>query len=403
MTDGLEKRGDGEPPNDEKPGALTATDRDVVSTDERATSMSLAGPPRRARFRWLRRMVLLVGVPVLFVVAASWWYATTGRYVITENAYVKSHVIAVSTDLDGRVIDVGIRNNQPVRRGDVLFRLDPDPHWLALQLAQADVETVRNEILAIRAEFGQARAEILEAQERVSFFEREAVRQRDLAGRGISTRSRLDETEFELAAARQRVNALREKVRRVLADLGGDPERAVELHPRFVAAMADVELAELRLADTEVRAPTDGVVTQVSLEPGEWVEEGEPIFGLVAVDSVWIVANLKETQLTHVREGQQVEVSVDAFPDQSWAGRVSTISPATGAEFAVLPPQNASGNWVKVVQRIPVRIDLEPQDRMPILRAGMTATISIDTERERHLLGAAREAIAALVQDRDQP
>ena len=161
-------------------------------------------------------------------------------------------------------------------------------------------------------------------------------------------------------------------------------------------------MAELRLGYTTVRAPAYGIATQVHLEPGEWLEEGKPAFGLIEADDTWVVANLKETELTHVREGQLVEVSLDAYPDVTWAGRVTSIAPATGAEFAVLPPQNASGNWVKVVQRVPVRIDLEKLEGRRRLRAGMTAAISIDTQRERRLLTMAREAIASWREDRSQ-
>ena len=297
--------------------ALTASARN-------GTDVGTTAAPSRRRFRRLKRLVLLIAVPILMLLGASWWYSSTGRFISTENAYVKAHVIAISTDLDGRVVDVNIRNNQRVEKGDLLFRLDPDPHWLELQLSQARIQTVRNEIMAKHAEFHQAQSEIDEAQERVDYLKREAARQRD-------------------------------------------------------------------------RAPSGGIVTQVHLEPGEWLEEGEPVFGLIEVDDTWVIANLKETQLTHIQEGQEVEVQVDAYPDLTWKARLTSIAPATGAEFAVLPPQNASGNWVKVVQRVPVRIDLEPTEGRPPLRAGMTASISIDTKRQRQLLSTAREAIAALV------
>ncbi|MDF1792870.1 MAG: HlyD family secretion protein [Thalassobaculaceae bacterium] len=352
--------------------------------------------PRRRRGRWVKRLVLLVVVPVLALGGASYLYAVTGRYVTTENAYVKAHIIAISTDIDGRVSEVYVRNDQRVKQGDVLFRIDPDPHWLELKSAEARMMTIRQEVEATRAEFHQVQAEIAEARETVSYYVREAARQRQLNKRGVATAAKLDEAEFEVASARQRVRVLEQKVRTVLAALGGDPERAVELHPKYIEAQTTREIAELHLGYTEIRAPADGIVTQVHLEPGEWLEEGDPAFGLIEADDTWVVANLKETQLTHIREGQIVEVGIDAYPDVTWKARLTSIAPATGAEFAVLPPQNASGNWVKVVQRIPVRIDLEPVDGRPILRAGMTASISIDTERERQLLTTVRESIAAL-------
>lgn len=357
---------------------------------------------RRGRGRRLRRVILLVLVPLLMILAGGTWYAFTGRYVTTENAYVKAHVIAISTDIDGRVVEVLTRNDRRVKAGDVLFRLDPDPHWLRLQITEAKIEAVRYGLAAMRAEYHQIEAEIAEGVETVRYYENEAQRQRSLAKTGAGTAARLDEAEFELAASRQQVRGLREKIRKVLAELGGDPERAPELHPRYLEALAERNMAELRLGYTQVRAPADGVVTQMHLEPGEWLEEGEAAFGLIEIDETWVVANLKETELTHVREGQPVVVSVDAYPGVTWLARVASIAPATGAEFAVLPPQNASGNWVKVVQRVPVRIDLQPVGGHPPLRAGMTAAVSIDTGRERQLLTLAREAIAAWREDRAQ-
>ncbi len=357
---------------------------------------------RRGRGRRIRRLILLVLVPLLMIAAGTAWYALTGRYVTTENAYVKAHVIAVSTDIDGRVVEVFVRNDKRVKAGDLLFRLDPDPHWLHLQIADAKIEAVRNAIDAMRAEYRQIEAEIAEGGASVRYYEREAERQRSLAKSGAGTAAKLDEAEFELVAAREKLRGLREKIRKVLAELGGDPVRAAELHPRYLEALAERNMAELQLGYTNVRAPADGIATQVHLEPGEWLEAGKPAFGLIEIDETWVVANLKETELTHVREGQQVEVAVDAYPGVTWKAHITSIAPATGAEFAVLPPQNASGNWVKVVQRVPVRIDLEQTADQPPLRAGMTASISIDTGQERALLTLAREAIAAWREDRAQ-
>jgi membrane fusion protein (multidrug efflux system) len=377
------------------------TDR-AEAAQQSVPAASIETKARRGRGRRIRRLILLVLLPLLMIAAGTTWYAFTGRYVTTENAYVKAHVIAISTDIDGRVVEVFVRNDKRVKAGDLLFRLDPDPHWLHLQIADAKIESVRNAIDGMRAEYRQIEAEIAEGSESVRYFQREAERQRALAKSGAGTAAKLDEAEFELAAARQKLRGLREKIRKVLAELGGDPERAAELHPHYLEALAERNMAELQLGYTNVRAPADGIATQVPLEPGEWLEAGEPAFGLIEIDETWVVANLKETELTHVREGQPVEVAVDAYPGLAWKARITSIAPATGAEFAVLPPQNASGNWVKVVQRVPVRIDLEQTADQPPLRAGMTASISIDTGRERRLLTAAREAIAAWREDRSQ-
>jgi membrane fusion protein, multidrug efflux system len=350
-------------------------------------------PPRPRRSL---RVVLLGVVPALAGAIGLYWYATSGRYVSTENAYVKSDIIAISPDVDGRVVSVEVAENQLVKKGEVLFRIDPEPFRLALDLAEAKVLAVRHDVEAARAEFREIEAEIDEAKARVDFSDQQAKRQRELQGRGHAAQASLDEAEMELATSKQRVTGLREKLRTVLVKLGGDPASAVELHPDFRAAEADRDMAARDLKDAEVRAPVDGIVSRMRLQAGEWVKEGEPAFSIIDPASTWIEANLKETQLENVRVGQQVEVEVDAYPHDRWQGEVVSISPATGAEFALIPPQNATGNWVKVVQRLPVRIAVHPRDGQPPLRAGMTVAATIDTEREPQLAKLAKDAVAAV-------
>jgi membrane fusion protein (multidrug efflux system) len=353
-------------------------------------------PPPRRRARRLIRPLLLMVVPAAVALVGLYWYAMSGRYVATENAYVKADMVAISPDINGRVIAVEVAENQFVRQGDVLFRLDPEPLQIALDMAEAKMLAVRNDIEASRAEFHQIEAEIGEATERVQFHAQQAERQRELQGRGISTEVQLEQAEVELMAARQRVVALQEKLRTVLAALGGDPASAAELHPLYRQAEAERGMAALDLDDAVVRAPLDGVVSRMRLQPGEWLEEGEPAFSIINPATTWIEANLKETQLEHVEVGQQVEIEVDAYPAALWLGKVASISPATGAEFALIPPQNATGNWVKVVQRLPVRIAVESRQDQPPLRAGMTVTVSIDTEREPKLAQLINGAVAAV-------
>ena len=335
-------------------------------------------------------------MPLLVGLVGLYWYAVSGRYITTENAYVKSDIVTISTDIDGRVVSVEVAENQLVGQGDVLFRIDPEPFEIALAMADANILTVRHDIEASRAEFRQVEAEIDEALERVKFFQQQAERQRELEERGIAAQVRLEEAELELAAASQRVTALREKLRTVLARLGGDPASAVELHPAFMAAEARRDMAARDLAHTVVRAPVDGFVSRMRLQRGEWLEAGDAAFTIIDPHATWIEANLKETQLTHIEVGQRVEIEVDAYPDQRWQGEVVSISPATGAEFALIPPQNATGNWVKVVQRLPVRIAVEAPDGHPPLRAGMTVAVSIDTEREPRLAEFVRKAVASV-------
>lgn len=349
-------------------------------------SLPLPPKPRRRWIRSLFRLVLLTGIAVLAFRAGAWWYAETGRYVTTENAYVKAPVIAVSPNIDGRAIEVRVGDNQAVTKGAILFRIDPAPYRVQLKMAEARRAAVLNELRATRAELGQIAAEIAEVGPQVKFFGKEVARQQRLVNSLAGTEAKLDEMQMEREMAEQRLRSLREKREVVLAKLGGTPDRPVETHPMVLEMDAEIERVKLDLAYTEITAPAAGIVTRMKLQAGEWVEADTPTFGIIGTGAVWVEANLKETQLDAITIGQPAEVRVDAFPDAVWSGRIESLSPATGAEFSALPPQNASGNWVKVVQRLPVRITVEPDPGLPQLRAGMSATISVDTGRQRNLI-----------------
>ena len=369
---------------------LSPADRAALAKGERE-----GGSPGRWK-RMVLRTFLLIVIPLVALWVVSSWYAQSGRYVTTDNAYIKTPVIAVSPSIDGRVVDVAVRENQTVKKGDLLFRLDPKPHQIQVRMTDSRLAAVRYDIETMRADYRQTLSEIAEAQINVDFFKRQFDRQKKLQRAGVTTSARVEQAEFDHNASRQRLAALRQKIRKVLAGLGGDPNQVIEAHPLYLQAQADHDAALLNLAFSEVRAADQGTVTRLRMESGEWVEEGKPVFGLIAGGEIWIEANLKETQLTHVRVGQQVTFEVDAYPGQELRAKIHSISPATGAEFAVLPPQNASGNWVKVVQRIPVRLEIEQDATTPPLRAGMTASISIDTERDRQLINLVDEAIAKI-------
>ena len=342
--------------------------------------------PGRQRGGIFVRVFFLVLVPLAGGAAGLYWYALGGRYVVTDNAYVKADMIAISASIDGRVTEVMVADNEPVERGEVLFTLDPRPYEIARTRAEARQTAVRNDLASKRAAFAQVAVEIADARERVRYLRNEQKRQEALAAQGVANAAAIDTLEYESSAAVQALRALHEKAGRVLAELGGDVEQPIIEHPRFLEAMAAREEAELALDYATVRAPARGVASRVRLQPGEWVGKGRPVFSLIDTGDVWIEANLKETQLTHVAPGQSVTFEIDAYPGVSWEGTVSRISPATGSEFMVLPPQNATGNWIKVVQRVPVRVEIDFPPGHPELRAGMTATVSIDTEQERRLL-----------------
>lgn len=347
---------------------------------------------RRSLTRTFFRLVL----PLAAVAAGLYWYANGGRYITTENAYVKANIVAISATIDGRVVAVRASDNQTIAAGEVLFELDPEPYRIALAKAEARLKSVRNDIESARAEHGQIQVEIENARQRVEFYARRFKRQSELQVKGIASEEKREEAEQELLQTQQQVRVLQQKLRAAVAVLGGDASVPVDRHPNYLEAKAARARAALELGYAVVSSPVAGVVTRMRLQPGEWVEAGKPVFNLIENGSLWVEANLKETQLTHVEIGQRVALTIDAYPEQHFAGSVASISPATGAEFLVLPAQNATGNWVKVVQRLPVRIAIERASGQPALRAGMTVRVSIDTEHERRLRAMLRNAVAQI-------
>jgi len=343
--------------------------------------------------RRLARLVLLLGVPLAALAAGLHYYADGGGRAETDNAYVKAHLIAVSAEVAGRVVEVAVADNQEAQAGQLLFRIDPAPFQVAVARADAQLANVRTEVETLRAEHRVALAEAAEAEERIRFLSVQLERQRRLRERGMVREEAYDEARYNLDAARARLASVREHVARVLAGLGGDPTLPTARHPRVLEAQAERDATALELARTRVHAPVAGTVSNLRLQPGEHVARGVPVFSLVQSGPRWIEANFKETQLTDMRVGQPARVVADAYPGVTWQARVSAIAPATGAEFALLPPQNATGNWVKVVQRVPVHLAIEQPDQAPELRAGMTVSVSVETGEKRgmpDLLGVLR-------------
>lgn len=345
--------------------------------------------PRRTR---LLRFVLLVGVPLLAIAGAAVVWQRGGRYVTTENSYVKADIVQVAPEVAGRVLEVAVRDHARVQAGDVLIRLDPEPFRLALQKAEAELDAARTLVETARATYRETESELGELQSRADFLQRQARRQQELATRGVAPAAKLEETLSDAQVARERINVVRQRLARLLTALQGNPDLPLEEHPSVRERMAARDQALLDLRRTTLAAPVAGTIVNMRLQRGEQLRAATPVFALVSERRPWVEANLKETTLTHVTVGQKVDVVLDIYPDVKWVGVVESISPATGAEFAILPPQNASGNWVKVVQRLPVKIRLEPFAGEPPLRAGITATVAIDTGRQRRF-----EDVAAAV------
>lgn len=339
----------------------------------------------------LRPFLMLGGIVAVGAVALAAWLAG-GRYASSEDAYVRAAKLMVSTDVSGLVAEVAVREGQAVKRGEVLFRLDPSEFQIRLASARSALDETALGIAAMKRDYRRMLSDIDAQQAEVdlaqSNFDRFAVLVRTS---GVS-RADYDAARHALTAAKNRLESLRHQAEVQLARIGGDPELPVEKHPRYLEARARVDEAARQLDHTVVRAPFDGVVTQVAaLQPGALLVSAMSAFsptsavGLVSTENVWVEAFMKETDLTWVRPGNPVSITVDTYPGRTWRGTVESISPATGAEFSVLPAQNASGNWVKVVQRIPVRIRLDRGSGDPVLRAGMSVVVTIDTGHRRTL------------------
>jgi membrane fusion protein (multidrug efflux system) len=339
-------------------------------------------PPPRKRRRGLLRWPLLVAGPVLVLAVGGYIYLNSGRIAKTDNAYVKADMVPISTAVPGIVIEVAVDENQRVAAGDLLFKIDPETYKLARERASAQLEAVASFVSGLRASYAQALAQLELANTEVRYAERDVERERSLRERGLGSESDLDDAQHKLDTARQQIPIVEQRIAQLKAQLGGQPHFEVESHPAYRTAKVALEDAEVDLGWTTVRAPFDGVVSHVPMA-GIYAMPGAPVLSIVANENLWIEANFKETELTHVAVGQPVVIHVDTYKTVDLEGRVESISPATGAEFSVIPAQNASGNWVKVAQRIPVRIRLDAPPGDITLRAGMSAIVEIDTGFQR--------------------
>ena len=350
---------------------------------------------RLRRPGFIRYGLLIIG-PLILALVGAYYYAIGGRYVTSENAYVKADKIAISTDISGRVSKVNVRENQIVQKGDILFELDREPFQIMLQKSEAELSATTAEIASMRVLFREKAAELKAVEADVSFFQDLFDSRRNLLKRGMVNSERFDSAARNLEAARNRSDGIREELGRIRQRLGGSPDLATDMNPQVLTANARLLDAKLNLSKTVIYAPATGIITKNDLQEGEYVTTGRPVFSIVSRQDVWVEANLKETELTHVTEGQTATVTVDAYPDAKWKARVASIAPATGAEFSILPPQNATGNWVKVVQRIPVRLEVVETNGGPPLRAGMSVVVTIDTQHERDLPPFVRGAVALI-------
>ena len=361
---------------------------------------TLAPKPRR---RWLRRFLLLV-VPVIAIAAGLAVYLHGGRYISTDNAYVSAQKVLVTPQISGTVNDIKVAEGQKLKAGDLLFTIDPKPYEIALAEARAAQTRAETDFAALKVQYQGFAPQIEVAQHTVDLRQAEVDRKSQLLASKVVAKADIEENQVDLEQARQALASLVQGQRNALSQLGGNPDATLETYGPWLAARAAVDRAQWNLDQTVLKAPLDGVATQVSnIQMGRFLAAGSPVFAIVSDSDVWVDANPKETDITWLKPEQQVTITVDAFPDTPFTGRVASISPGTGAQFSLIPAQNAAGNWVKVVQRVPVRITLDAGQDLSKLRAGMSVNVDIDTHRKRTLAGLLRwEAVAAPVQEAQQ-
>jgi membrane fusion protein (multidrug efflux system) len=338
-------------------------------------------PPRR-RVRWA-----LFALLPFALIAGGYWYVTGGQVMSTDDAYVQAETVGISTDVSGIVQGIDVANNQPVDAGEVLYRLDPRQFQIAVDNAKANLAQTALTIDAMKQDYARMLSDAAAQQAQVELDQATYDRYAALVPSGATTKASYDQARFTLELDKNKLKSLRQQAAVQLARLDGNPDIPVTQHPRYQQAKAQVDEAQRQLDHTVVKAPFAGIVTNVpSIAPGKYLAASTTAFYLVDTNHVWVDATPKETELTYVRPGQPVTATVDTYPDAEWHGIVESISPAAAQQFSLLPAQNTSGNWVKVVQRITMRVRIDTNDKnLPPLRAGMSLEVNVDTGHARGL------------------
>lgn len=350
-------------------------ERDPQIVTERAEAV-VHHQPGKTR-RWVRP-VLMLSLPIALIAGGAAYYVANDHYVSTDNAYVQQNKVSVSAEVNGRIVDVAVRENQTVKSGDILFRIDPEPYQLAAAQADATIASAQVRLTTLQTDFQTSGVDISSAREDVAFFTKEYDRQSKLMQTGFTTKARLQEAEHALSEARSKLASAEADALKARAQLATG-SAAPGVNPQVLAAQVQKRKALLDLSRTTVRAPESGIISQADrLQVGQMMVSGLPALTIVANTGTWVEANFKETDLDKMRVGQPAELTFDAYPGLKLKGRVASIGAGTGSEFSVLPAQNANGNWVKVTQRVPVRIAIEGKSPRPLI-AGLSTHVRIDT------------------------
>ena len=358
-----------------------------MSPDTTAPLVS-ASPTLLQRLRW----PLMVLGPILVIAAGVYFYVTGGRYESTDDAYTQAATVSISASVAGRVVAIGVHDNQRVRRGEVLFRLDDAPFRIAVSAAEARLGAARLQVMSLKSTYRQRLVDMRAADNTLAYRKREEDRALRLLKAGIASQAQADAASHALDAARQDAASVQQQIAVALANLGGDPDLPIERHPDVLQALAALDRARLDLSYTVIAAPSDGVATKVEqLQVGDYIAASAPVFALVSTQDVWIEANFKEVQLAHMQPGEKAAVRIDRFPDKRFTAIVGSLSPSTGSQFSLLPPENATGNWVNVVQRVPVRLRLTDGGGSLPLQGGLSASVTVDTQSRSEQAPVAEE------------
>lgn len=358
---------------------------ELRKTQEEQVPQIVQARPSRLRLR----VVLLVIIPLIALTGGLYFYLMSGRYISTDNAYVGAQKVLITPDISGKIAKVTVTEGQRVNAGDALLEIDSEPFRISVTQAEARLAGVRTEFLNLKTNLASTTRRIALARETVDLKQRDVERKNTLLANRSGSQMDMDNALNAVVTAKTQLEQLEQQQQQQQNQLLGDRDLPIEKYPPYAQASAALDQAKRDLDHTVLRAPIAGMATQVaSIQMGRYVTAGTPVFSLIDDIRPWVDANPKETDITHLRIGQPVSISVDTFPGRTFRGAVAAVSPGTGAQFAILPPQNASGNWVKVVQRVPVRIEFAQTEDVRELRAGMSVTVDIDTGRQNTVLSA---------------